>query len=316
MDLLAELESMAINVAEEDTILDADIERWQKLFGFTASAAFTTLEEYRKDFLRFRISDEHWDVVKSQKQAEGHDREAYEFSLTQPQQRDLPRECDDRGLYIVRLDSPLDTPEILQEAASLTKIPALVNGVGELGQAQFCEIDGQTKRRLLSWLAKHHHGFQPTIVRLSKASKELSTDTPAPMLGKEFALPQHRADHADFKPLPSPDQYPVWYFFYGTLADPAVLSRHLGLDETPSYVRASVTGGRVRTWAGKYKALVDAPGEVVFGGAFLVQTRADEDALRFYETDKYEVVRCRITTDTDVLDGLTFRFNGPERDLD
>ena len=103
---------------------------------------------------------------------------------------------------------------------------------------------------------------------------------------------------------------------HGTLADPNVLSQHLGLDKAPDYVPAQVTGGRLRTWAGKYKAIVDAPGEVVLGSAFLVKSRAEEDVLRFYETDKYEVVRCRITTHSGGMDGLTFRFDGSERDLD
>ena len=316
MDLLAELESMATNVTEEDTIPDADVEQWQRLFGFSFSEALTALEEYRNDFSRIRITDELWNDVKSEKQAEGYNREAYEYSLTQPRKRDLSRQYDGKGLFIVRLDGPLRTPKMIQEAAALDKIPAILDGVGEFGQARFCEIDGTTKSRLLSWVAKHHYGFRPTIVRLSKAGKDLCTHTQAPMLGKECVLPQHRAESADFKPVPTPDQYPVWYFFYGTLADPAVLSQHLGLDEIPNYVPAHVTGGRVRTWAGKYKALVDAPGEVVHGSAFLVQSKAEEDALRFYETDKYEVVRCQITTQSDVMDGLTFRFDGTERDLD
>ncbi|EXJ94209.1 hypothetical protein A1O1_02602 [Capronia coronata CBS 617.96] len=316
MDLLAELESMAMNAAEEDNISNVDRERSQKLFGFTHSEALSALERYRRDVSRIRVANELWVAVKSEKQAEGHDRESYEYSLMRPQKRDSCREYDERGRFILQLAGPLTTPEIIQNAAALNKIPTLSEGVGEDGPARFCEIDGAAKRRLLSWVAKHHCGFQPTIIRLSKAKKELCTHTPAPMLGRNCALPQYRADHADFEPVPSPDQYPVWYFFYGTLADPDVISQHLGLGKTPNYVPAHVTGGRIRTWAGKYKALVEAPGVFVFGSAFLVESRAYEDALRFYETDKYEVVRCQITTQNGVMDGLTFRFDGTERDLD
>ncbi|KIW13922.1 hypothetical protein PV08_06703 [Exophiala spinifera] len=318
MDIIAELESMAVNVAAEEDIPDVDVERWQTLFGFTFSEAFAALEAYRNDFTRARISDELWETVKAEKLAEGYDREAFEYYLARPQTRDVCRQYDDdKGSYIVQLAGPLHTPETLQEAASLNKIPALVSGVGESGQAQFCEIDGAAKTRLLSWAAKHHcGGFKPTIVRLSKAKKELCRNTQAPMLGNEPTLPQNRPDDAAFKPTPLPGQYPVWYFFYGTLAEPAVLSQHLGLQDTPTYIPARVSGGRVRTWAGRYKALVDAPGEIVSGSAFLVQSRPEEDALRFYETDKYEVVRCKITTQSEVLDGLTFRFDGTERDLD
>jgi len=63
---------------------------------------------------------------------------------------------------------------------------------------------------------------------------------------------------------------------------------------------------------------VDAPGSTaeVLGSAFLVRSREQEDALRFYETDKYEVVRCCIfTTGHGVFMGLTFPFDGVPEDL-
>ena len=46
-------------------------------------------------------------------------------------------------------------------------------------------------------------------------------------------------------------------------------------------------------WAGKYKALVDGKMRVD-GMAFSVRSREDEEALRYHETENYEVVRCRI----------------------
>jgi hypothetical protein len=164
--------------------------------------------------------------------------------------------------------------------------------------------------------AAAERGFKPTIVRLSKAEKELSNSTQALYLGRDCTLPQNRATSASFVPLPTPDQYAVWHFFYGTLADPDVLSRHLDLSYEPKYIDAQVDDGRIRTWAGKYKAMVDAPGEAVEGSACLVESRDQEDALRFYETDQYEVVRCRIKTLNGALDGLKFRFSGDIRNLD
>lgn len=101
------------------------------------------------------------------------------------------------------------------------------------------------------------------------------------------------------------------YFFYGTLADSDVLSRHLGLseEETPVLRSAKVRGGRLECWAGKYKALFDAPsGEVVSGFAYEVTSEEREDALRAYETDNYEVVRCHISVDGRMVKGCTFRF--------
>ena len=212
--------------------------------------------------------------------------------------------------------SPLSTAGLIQEAAALPKLPTFAAGIGEHGQTQFCEIDGAAKISLLSWLAEHHPCFQPTIVRLSKAKKELCSILQRSCSEETVRCPTIESQAPVSIHSPLQEQYPVWYFFYGTLADPGVLSQHLALEEAPHYIPASVTGGRLRTWAGKHKALVDAPGEVVFGTAFLAKSREQEDALRFYETDMYEVVRCQITIQSEMLDGLTFRFDGLERELD
>ncbi|RVX70353.1 hypothetical protein B0A52_05852 [Exophiala mesophila] len=316
MDFLGELENMAANITEADSISNADINMWQNLFDLTYSEAFSALEEYRNDYSRTRIPDELWEAIKAEKLAEGYSREAYEYSLTQCRQGGASVGYDDTGLYIVQLAGPISTPVIIRSAASLSQTPVLVEGLGEDGQAQFCEIDGTSKARLLAWIAKNHPGFKPTIVRISKAKKELCAENQAPMLGKDCTMPQHRPDNAEFEPVPAPNQYPVWYFFYGTLADPIVLTRHLGLDKAPDYIKAHVTDGKVQFWGGKYKALVDAPGESVQGCAFLVKTQIEEDALRFYETDKYEVVRCQILTQSGAMHGLTFRFKGNLDELD
>ncbi|OTA94659.1 hypothetical protein M434DRAFT_394460 [Hypoxylon sp. CO27-5] len=125
-------------------------------------------------------------------------------------------------------------------------------------------------------------------------------------------MPQHRPNSMDDPKLaPAQNEYPVWYFFYGTLADPMVLKRLLG--HQPSYQPATVTGGVLKTWGGKYKALVDAIDQKaeVQGHAFLVQDQEQEHSLQLYETDKYEVVRCEIQIDgKEKVKGLTFRFIG------
>ncbi|KIV86252.1 hypothetical protein, variant 2 [Exophiala sideris] len=316
MDLLDELESMAINISDtpiDMVISDVDLERWQILFGLSRSEAAQAIEAHRNDFTKTRISDELWAAVKSSKESDGFDREAYEYSVNQKRSvtTKAPTVAIESGTFIVQLAGPLHCAEAIREAAQLNRTPHLATGVGEHGQTQFCEIDASAKIRLLAWLAQHHAGFRPTIVRLGKAKKDLCSHTLAPMLGLEPTLPLHRAVDDNFTPMPGQYQYPVWYFFYGTLADPQILRQHLGLEDEPTFVPAHVCGGQVGTWAGKYKALVDASMESkVFGSAFLVTSREQEDTLRFYETDKYDVVRCRIITEDGALDGLTFRFNG------
>jgi hypothetical protein len=67
----------------------------------------------------------------------------------------------------------------------------------------------------------------------------------------------------------------------------------------------------IKTWAGKYQALVDGPLHAgVAGSAYEVASKENEDALRSYETDSYEVVRCTISMNGHSVQGCTFRFVG------
>ena len=122
----------------------------------------------------------------------------------------------------------------------------------------------------------------------------------------------------DAKLFPIQNQYPVWYFFYGNLAVADILTRRLALSEEPVFTPATVTGGVIKKWRGMYNALVDGPDTArVAGWAYLVATEEHEEALRFYETENYEIVRCGIAMKdgSDVVKGLTFRFVGPAEHL-
>ncbi|KAI3551917.1 hypothetical protein CSPX01_00593 [Colletotrichum filicis] len=141
-------------------------------------------------------------------------------------------------------------------------LPLSFSGTGDDGSAaSFCKVDEATKKILLSHLSDIESTFQPTFIRYAKADKKLSATSMHPTLGSEATLPHHRPNsesqiESDQRLLPTQDQYPVWYFFYGTLADPTVLKNLLGIE--PVYRAAKVRGGRLATWGGKYKALVDA----------------------------------------------------------
>jgi hypothetical protein len=238
-----------------------DVTRWQRLFGFSEAGAIRYIEDYRNDISRLRISNDLWATVQMSKEAEGFDREAYEYSLMRrkalPSTRLPPQETS--GTFIVKLAGPLDTTEKIKEAADLTAAPVFATGTRESGvPAYFCEIDGEAREKLLNWISQHHPGFQPTIVRIAKAKKDLCAHSLAPTLGKDATLPQSRLNDDSDCPLPVQDQYPVWYFFYGTLCDPEILTGHLNLeDDPPELIPAHIQGGQMRTWAGKYKALVD-----------------------------------------------------------
>lgn len=84
MDPFEELERMAqnanlMNGKEPD---EADVERWVQLFKYDYLEAYHLLKAQRADVTREPISDEHWDLVKEDREAAGFDREAYEHSLT------------------------------------------------------------------------------------------------------------------------------------------------------------------------------------------------------------------------------------------
>ncbi|KAE8315509.1 hypothetical protein BDV41DRAFT_574884 [Aspergillus transmontanensis] len=146
------------------------------------------------------------------------------------------------------------------------------------------------------------------------ADKHLSNYSMSPYLGADIdpTLPHHRAQSMDQIFLPAQNQYPVWYFFYGTLTDPEILARKLSLPGLPVLRRAMVKGGRIIMWGGKYNALIDGPSSsIVDGGwAYEVRSEEEEEQLRYYETDQYEVVRCEIhiVDSGDIVKGLTFRF--------
>nr|OQO15685.1 hypothetical protein B0A51_17848 [Rachicladosporium sp. CCFEE 5018] len=229
--------------------------------------------------------------------------------------------------FLLKLDGPLDSAEHVRDIAGLATTPQIYqasadtdnddSGEGSVN-ALFIKLSGSIRLKLDHWLSTEHPSYRPLFIAHKVARKDLSPYSIAPFLGLDATLPQHRPDAAT-PPSPQQDQYPVWYFFYGTLADADVLRRLLG--DGPNDVNklypARVSGGRVEMWADKYRALVDSEYReaVVHGSAFLVQSAEHEEALRVYETDKYEVVRCRIVLSEDdggerTVLGCTFRFVG------
>ncbi|PWY70926.1 hypothetical protein BO70DRAFT_343107 [Aspergillus heteromorphus CBS 117.55] len=222
---------------------------------------------------------------------------------------------DRNATYLVKLEGPLDSPTTVQRLSRSPTVPTLKEGIGETGPARFCSITGAMKFALQSSSSLSVTGFTPTFIRVNLSPKRLSGYSTAPSLGGDVdpTLPQNRAIDANEVFLPMQDEYPVWYFFYGTLAVPEILARTLGLDDMPVLTRARTKGGVIRSWGCKYTALVDGPASaVVDGWAFRVDSEEVEEALRAYETDYYEVVRCEIclVDGGEVVKGLVFRFVG------
>lgn len=319
MDPLKELERMALNVegCDQQQIAEPtadEIARWQELFGYSYAEALGHIEDQRNDVARERVTDDHWELVKKREEEEGYDREAYEHKLRHKIEKRKaspsgpcasPTAASQLATVLVKLEGPLDSADQVMVAANLSSPPKIVEGTNVDGSnALFCRINAVAKVAIQSWLLEKKHFFEPFFVFYSKARKELSDTSAYPTLGIDTTLPQYRT----VLPSPTQMQYPVWYFFYGTLADPNFLCGLLEIQDAQLEV-ASVDGGTIKTWQGKYKALVDGP-DTVPGYAFQVMSQEHEEALMLYETDAYEVVRCQISLHgwSSTVTGCTFRF--------
>ncbi|KAI1036351.1 hypothetical protein LB503_003441 [Fusarium chuoi] len=324
MDLLDELEAMAqaASAFQDDDILESTITRWQKLFGYSSAMAERKITEHRNDPLRFTVSEDHWAVVRDRMEAEGHDRESYEHSYS-PNSHDRVIKSQEMSMkqkrrlraatFLIKLEGPLNSVQAVVQAAGLwcpssTEVLAATDLSGR--PCSFFKINGMDKLAIEEWLKEYPHlGFQPTIIKDPYAQKDLSPTSLYPTLGIDTTLPQFRPGPAA-TPRHSQNECPVWYFFYGTLTDPSFLSKLFGSNFQAEYHAATIRGGVLKTW-GRYYALVDDPSHTNFvhGKALLVETREQEERLRAYETNAYEVVRCSIEMGSDMrVAGLTFRF--------
>lgn len=323
MDLLSVCESLASNVLEHgatDTsnlqIPESDIERWQQLFQMTRAEAIDEIRDWRLDFSRKSLSQSAWDAIKGSEFLSGFTKESYEYSLARggKLKRHHVTSTDDTGMYLLRLEDTVPSIATIQDLLDTSKLD-IVSGLDDDGNSvRFCYMSAQMKTLLLDRLASSDNiQFRATFIRVSIAAKDLSADSRHPTLGVDSTLPQYRPQSSEGGFRPAQDEYPVPYFFYGTLADRAILARVLGTSDHDEikYQTATVSGAALTTWAGKYRGLVDGGhSDEVDGMMYMVKSREEEEALRIYETAKYEVVRCNIQQKAESKSrvGLTFRL--------
>ncbi|ETS84235.1 hypothetical protein PFICI_02260 [Pestalotiopsis fici W106-1] len=326
-----ELELMAqgaATICQYATSKSDAVERWVKLFGYARAEAESKIERRREDINSTTISMEHWDMIREEKEAEGHDKESYEHSIDLLKHRQHSSQTPKStaavaqkrpARFLLKLEGPLQDIKTVQEAASLSCPPKIRQGSDDSGRpVRFCQIDSVARDKIINFVAGKAWAYDLTSNLLPDrtAEKNLSPTSAYPMLGIDGMLPQFRGgDHV----LPRDNQYPVWYFFYGTLAQPKVLQSVCGEEQPTWNLHISyIFGGDLKTWGRKYKALVDHEGyaesKAVYGFSYLVVSEEVELALRVYETEKYEVVRCTIhlASGRRIMKGLTFKFVGDE----
>lgn len=148
------------------------------------------------------------------------------------------------------------------------------------------------------------------------APQALQNASTTSVLGLDTRMPQKYTEEPEYRSSPAQDEYPVWYFLYENSVGLEELQRRLHLADLPVYSGASVEGGRIKQYRGKYGALVDADEESTQNGkAYLIPSKEREDVLRLYMTARYEVVRCRIWVAEKEIPGLTFRFASSKEGL-
>ncbi|KAH8899268.1 hypothetical protein GQ53DRAFT_741395 [Thozetella sp. PMI_491] len=294
MGITDELDFLTTNMpgGEDDLspAMEVAVSHYQELFDCTAGEALAKLRSHRSEIQSHYLLEEDGRVGSPLS----------------------PTKLSKAATYLVKLEDPLGDADAVRIAAGLDRAPDVMGGESDTGKADFARVDETAKIAILSYLAARGSAFRPTFVQITQAGKSLSSTCRAPFLGTDSTLPQFRLTHHAELIVPTQDEYPVWYFVYGMLADPDELSLILRLTSAPDYQPATVQGGMFLA----ERQLVDArysygPPPVIPGKAYLVSSPEAEAALRYSVTDRYEVVRCVITLDSENRDltGLTFRYN-------
>lgn len=326
MECLDELELMAASSARVFDEPDQEaVERWQRMFGYSAREAAARLTEQRQE-LTALVPDGLWQLARQQ--ASGRDRESYSHWLRLPRSNAIlashGQKQSDRQ-YLVRLDGPLDSAETVAAITGLHELPPFHRGSSadapDGRETCFCTVSEEAKQAILQWVARNRSDYRPLFIAHSPARKDFCAHSLYPTLGCDTTLPQHRLSASCIigsaavpPPRPAQDEYPVWYFFYGTLASTQKLRELLhhvdgSPEEAYELYPARVSRARITHW-GHYLGVKDGDGSVR-GSAFLVRTKAQEQVLMSYETSAYEVARCDITFDDGdgrEVRGCTFRL--------
>ncbi|KAI2611377.1 uncharacterized protein GGS25DRAFT_193259 [Hypoxylon fragiforme] len=312
---------LAASVYDQDgNDLAADIDRWQTIFGFTPAEAEMEIRDRRSSTGCKYLGFEPWELNKDS--LKGFYKEAYEYALATERLPTTLRNStyiEPKSTFLLKLEGLFSDVEVLKIIGNLDSQSAKYRDGDADGDVEFCVIDATEKRNIEKSLLYHCIGFQPTYIRISTAEKNLPWICRHPTLGVDSTMPQYRLQSQTETPAPIRNECPVWYFFYGTLADKDVLTRVLQREISTAEMKpAQVRGGGLITRAGKDRATIHADLEAspMAGSAYIVKTREEKYALRFHKTDRYAVVRCRIQLiakelgTLEGMDRLTFLFLG------
>jgi hypothetical protein len=159
----------------------------------------------------------------------------------------------------------------------------------------------------------HYTGSWESI-QLGWANKNLHETSRQPYV-HDATLPQHRLNE-DEVPRPLEDEYPVWYFLTGQIARPEKLQALWKLDKPPLKRSAHVHGlttllyGNDRATVESYKKNKNWDMDQSVGAAYLVVDRLAEERLRYFKTNHFKVIRCKIALHPIYKHGRTHEVSG------
>ena len=155
MDFLTELEDLAVRAVKHDEeITTEQVKRWQEVFGYNATEARDKIQSHRLDLNRPKISEEQWELIRGDKEAEGYDKEAYEHTMqlwtvvTGAQ----PITSIDTDIFVFKLGGPLEDWSSLGFQGDIVQgwVEAVEDRRAE--SASFAKVNGSTKRAIEQWL--------------------------------------------------------------------------------------------------------------------------------------------------------------------
>ncbi|KAK4227410.1 hypothetical protein QBC38DRAFT_499409 [Podospora fimiseda] len=246
MDELDFLEQMAQAAMQMDCLDSSDtppgetIHRWQTMFGYSRAEAVQQIEDKRRDLGgRITLTTQLWEAISADKEAQCYDKESYEHACWLSSRRSATTTTAAKNSHIQHCQEALGAYQYsrapmggrllhVQVPKALHLDRWLVRKAG-LG-------DGVITAKTIQAIKQHSAELTVSVVTRFlpiSTEKSLSAFSIHPTLGIESTLPQYRIDslHNSRGLLPKQGQYPVWYFFYGTLAQPDVLNQLLGLEQ-------------------------------------------------------------------------------------
>ena len=123
----------------------------------------------------------------------------------------------------------------------------------------------------------------PSQKPIGAKSSKPAVETPSVYLSSLASMPADYLTCPMVEPILDQPYKPVFYFFYGTLKEPKILTHILDLKQPPVLRPAKLVGYTLTNW-GQYRALIDGkPGEEVTGVSIV---------LFFYQFPVCHVLEC------------------------